>query len=222
MVRKSAKFGLVFGAILFSQSASIFAANMEKIGTTYEIEEVSLLDVIMDTLKKKEESGELAKLQKQMVETSIDNIERPRGTVFPISDENSKRTYDPSVTLNTDITLPDGTVMYSAGTLINPLKIRPLTKRILFVDGDDEKQVEYAVQAYKNSGYRDKIVLTRGSFGDLTRKYKIRFYFDQLSTQTGPRGRITLAEQFGIQKVPSVVYQGSPEQLYLTIEEVKL
>ncbi|WP_172959788.1 hypothetical protein [Thiomicrorhabdus aquaedulcis] len=56
---------------------------------------------------------------------------------------------------------------------------------------------------------------------DLTKKYKVRFYFDQQMT-SGERGRVTLAEEFGIKNVPTLVYQKSKTEYLLTIEEIKL
>lgn len=205
--------GLIFSVSSFAQ--------IETIGTTYEIQEVSLLEKIMTTLKEKESNGEVAKLQKQMTDASIANVERPKGAFFPAANENNIRYFDPTVQLSQDITLEDGTLIHPKGRKINPLTIRPLSKRLIFIDGDDKEQVEYAVKAHIKSGYRDKIILTKGSFGDLTREYKIRFYFDQ-QAKTGQRGRVTLAEEFGVKTVPTLVYQESPKKHYLTIEEVKL
>ncbi|GAB6071517.1 hypothetical protein JCM30760_26150 [Thiomicrorhabdus hydrogeniphila] len=201
--------------------SSFSHAEFDVVGNTYEIQEESLLDKIMNTLKDKQSKGEFEKLQKEMTERSISDIERPKGINLPSAKDETVRYFDPSVSLNRDIKLPDGRVMYPAGTVVNPLKIRPFTKRFIFIDGDKEEQVIYAVNELKKSGYRDKIILVKGSFGDLTRKYKVRFYFDQ-RMKTGPRERRTLVDAFGVKSLPTLVYQKSQNELFLTIEEVKL
>lgn len=220
MVKMKRKFAIALGMSL-SILATSSSAEMEVLGKIYKIEEISLLDTIMDTLKEKEANGETAKMQKEMTRRSIANIETPKGISIPVVGEESIRHYDPSITLNKAVTLEDGTVIYPAGTVVNPLAIRPLTKKLIFIDGTDEKQVKFAVNLYKESGLRDKIILTDGAFGDLTRKYKVRFYFDQ-QMQSGPKGRVTLVKEFGIRKVPSIVYQRAPDEYFLTIKEVKL
>lgn len=206
-------------------AASVFApvshAELPTLGKTYEIQEQSLLDVIMNRLKEKQANGEMEQLQKEMVERSKKNIERPRGISLPSTQNANIRFFDPTITVNNDIQLEDGRVLHPAGTKINPLDIRPFTKRFIFIDGDNEQQVEYAVSEHKKSGYRDKIILVRGSFGDLTRKHKIRFYFDQ-QMQTGQRGRRTLVQEFGVQNLPTLVYQEKFEDRHLIIEEVML
>ncbi len=220
MVKMKGKVAVALG-ISLSILVTSSSADMSVIGKTYKIEETSLLDTIMNTLKEKTANGEVKKMQEEMKRKSIANVENPKGANIAFVDEASIRYFDPSITLNKPVTLEDGTVIHPAGTVINPLSIRPLTKRLIFIDGTDEKQVEYAVKLHKESGLRDKIILTKGAFGDLTRKYKVRFYFDQ-NMQSGPQGRVTLIDEFGIKKVPSVVYQKTPQEYFLTIEEVKL
>lgn len=220
MVIKNVKRKLVILAFASTLSLNL-SANIEVIGSTYEIEETSLLDSIMSKLKEKEANGEIEKYQEEMKRKSIANIENPKGINLPTAGEDSIRFFDPSVTLKDDITLEDGTVMHRKGTVVNPLAIRPLTKELIFIDGSVIEQVEYALEKLKESGGRSKIILTKGSFGDLTRKYKVRFYFDQQS-KAGERGRITLVEEFGIKNLPSVVLQRNPKEYFLTIKEVKL
>ncbi len=220
MVKMKRKFAVALG-ISLSILVTSSSADMDVIGKTYKIEETSLLDTIMNTLKEKTANGEVKKMQEEMKRKSIANIEHPKGISMAFVDEEAIRYFDPSITLTKAVTLEDGTIIHPAGTVINPLSIRPLTKQLIFIDGTDQKQVEFAVKLYKESGLRDKIILTKGAFGDLTRKYKVRFYFDQ-QMQSGPKGRITLAKEFGIKKVPTLVYQRTPDEYFLTIKEVKL
>jgi conjugal transfer pilus assembly protein TraW len=193
---------------------------MDVIGPTYSIEEISLLDVIFKTLKEKEANGEIEKLQKEMTERSVNNIKNPIGRNMPVAITDSYRKFDPSIVLHRDIKLPDGQVMYPRGTIVNPLTIKPFTKKLIFIDGTDEKQVDFAIKQHEKSGYRDKIILVKGSYYELMKKHNIRFYFDQRVRNSAPRERVTLVEQFGIERLPSIVFQDDPKELYLTILEV--
>jgi conjugal transfer pilus assembly protein TraW len=204
--------------LIFSNPAF---SNFDVIGKTFQIEEVSLLDEIMNRLKEQEANGEFKKLQERMKNKAIANIENPRGRDYQFASESRIRYFDPSIVTNENIYLPDGQLLHLKGTRVNPLAIRPLTKKFIFIDGRSDEQVEWAVKTHKDSGYRDKIILTNGAFGELTRKHKIRFYFDQ-NVSNNSLNRKTLASEFGVEKLPTIVHQKYQADNFLTIEEVAL
>jgi len=79
-----------------------------------------------------------------------------------------------------------GRVVVRRGTVIEPLKIQPLATGLIFIDGRDEAQIQYALAASRRE--RLKIVLTAGSPYDLRVRFKdtmwngtptVPFYFDQ-------------------------------------------
>jgi conjugal transfer pilus assembly protein TraW len=211
-------------ALIFSLSSYSCTAysDTDKIGTVYQIKEQSMLEYIMNKLKEKEANGEIDKLQDEFKKQVIHSLHNPVGVSLPKATVTNERIYDTTVTINQDIPLPDGGVLYKAGTKFNPLLIKGLSKKIIFIDGNDKAQVEFAVKEHKKSGYQDKIVLVSGSYLDLMKEYKVRFFFDQTKSGNGDGQRITLVKKFGIKSLPSVVYQKTSDTPYLTIKEVAL
>lgn len=210
-----------FALMMLSYSSFAFS-DAEKIGTVYPIKEQSMLEYIMQKLKQKETDGEIEKMQDEFKKQVLNTINNPAGISLPNATKTSERIYDTTVTINQNIPLPDGDFLYKAGTKFNPLLIKGLSKKIIFIDGNDKAQVEYAVNEHKNSGYQDKIVLVSGSYIDLMKEYKVRFFFDQTKSGVGNGQRITLVKKFGIKALPSMVYQKSKDTPYLTIKEVSL
>jgi conjugal transfer pilus assembly protein TraW len=184
------------------------------LGKTYPIAERDFLDVIRERLQAKQDSGELAAMQKAMVDTAKHTIENPL-PVPGIARATKAEThyYDPSVTAPNDIRDADGDVVVKAGTSVNPLEYVGLSKVLLFIDAADGQQVSYAAQYYKDSKKPVKVILTGGSYMALMRQWKRPVYFDQGGYLTG-RLRIT--------QVPTLVYQETPVATELRIDTVAL
>lgn len=211
-------------ASLFTKDAR--AAIQEKpIGTVYEINEVSLLQVIMNRLHHLKDTGEMDQMQEEFKNRVLNTIQNPPGVTLPRATELVSRYFDPSITFNQDVLLPDGQVLHPAGTSINPLKIRSLTKRLIFIDQRDQDQVGWAYQKYQESLWRDKVILVAGSYVELTKQWKKPVYFDQLGVgasaqdMPGEIKRETMVKRFGISSLPAIVYQ---EGMYLRIDEVPM
>lgn len=205
--------------MLFLLSGNLSAAPAEVIGTVYKIQEQSMLEFIMEKLQEKQASGEMEKMKQEFIKRSINSINNPKGTTLPPATKTQERIYDPTIILNKDLMLDKHRVLYHKGTKFNPLTVRGLSKKIIFIDGRVKEQVEFAVREHKKSGKRDRIVLVNGSYMELMKKHKVRFFFDSLSSQGGGLKRKTLVNQFGIKKLPSILYQKHPTDKFLTIRE---
>ena len=131
----------------------------------------------------------------------------PRGVGGLGSADKPRRwSYDPSIVVENDIRDQKGNLVAAAGTRVNPLTFVQLKQDIVFVDGDDEAQVAWAVGGWTAS--KAKIVFVSGSPFDRMKDHKRRFFFDQ-------RGE--LVRKFGIERVPAIV-RGRGD--VLEIEEV--
>lgn len=90
----------------------------------------------------------------------------------------------------------------------------PLSHALIFINGDNCTQVEYALGQYKELEGKAKIILTSGSPIKLQKEEKEKteawFYFDQFGF---------LTKKLGIKAVPAVVKQAG---LRLKINEVAL
>lgn len=168
-------------------------------GTIYEIREPDLLSHIEQRLQQMEESGEMADINRQMQEDTRKYVHAPP-RVKGISRTKTARSwlYDPSITVNEDLKDQDGRVFHKAGTTVNPLDRIKISKALLFIDGADEEQVNWALRQDKKFAGKTKIILIGGAIIELMKKHQHRFYFDQ-------KGKLT--EKFGIKHVPALMKQ---------------
>ena len=105
----------------------------------------------------------------------------------------------------------NGNVVVRKGTVVDPLKALPLTMGLLFIDGNDPRQVDWAVERSRAEPL--KIVLTAGSAYLMRIKYRnvdwhgaagVPFYLDQRKIIIN-----TLQKLYGISisSVPVALYQ---------------
>lgn len=184
------------------------------LGKTYPIAERDFLDVIRERLQAKQDSGELAAMQKAMVATAKQTAENP----VPVpgitrATKAGTHYYDPSVTAPNDIRDADGDVVVKAGTSVNPLEYVGLSKVLLFIDATDQQQVAYAGRYYQDSKKPVKVVLVGGSYMALMRQWKRPVYFDQGGYLTG---------RLQITQVPALAYQDKLSDTELRIDTVVL
>jgi len=200
------------GLILILMVACNFACakDLGKYGHSFEIEEPDMLSVIESKLKAHQESGVLETVQDNHRERVKRQIKRPNKVAgITKATKNSVRSFDPTIELEEDIVGPENKVLYVKGTKINPLDYQAFDESMLFIDGDDQAQLDFA------NGYRhpNTIIFVNGEPGLKEINGEERFYyFDQWGA---------LSHRFGIKEVPSVISQ-APEQKTLTIEEIYL
>ena len=197
---------LVVGTVLPMLTAAS-ARDHGVLGQTWPVEEPDLLASIEGRLNTLQANGGIVRMQREMVAKVEQRVRRPErvGGLGPA--EKARRwSFDPSIVVENDIRDQKGNLVAAAGTPVNPLAFVQLKQDIVFVDGDDEAQVAWAVDGWSAS--KAKIVFVSGSPFDRMKDHKRRFFFDQ-------RGE--LVRKFGIQHVPAVV-RGRGE--VLDIEEV--
>ena len=185
----------------------VAAKDLGVLGETWRIEEPDLLAQVETALTELERSGELARLNDAARVRARERLEAPPA-VAGIAPATAPRTwlFDPAITVTEDILGPNGVVIAAAGTRIEPLAHRPLTQRLLFIDGTRPAEVEWALAQATPT----RIVLLAGRPFDLARTHGRAFYFDQAGT---------LAERFGLSATPSRIRQ---EGLKLRITEFPL
>ena len=180
-----------------------------------------------DVIRRKERTGELAAFWKAYRDETIEAIKHPE----PLG---VRSDYTPRVEMRpvrfvvpADYRDERRNIVVLKGTVVEPLKALPLSTGLIFIDGRDPAQVDYAIARGRATPL--KIVLTAGSPFDLRVKYQhapwptaqgvaggagqsfvsgagqgIPFYFDQ-------RGMIidTLRRLYGIDvsRVPVVLTQ---------------
>jgi conjugal transfer pilus assembly protein TraW len=108
------------------------------------------------------------------------------------------------------VLLPDGKLLYKAGTTVNPFDHMHLEKKLIFIDGRDEEQVEWfkGQRRIEQIKEEDKLILVAGRPFDLEKELDREVYFDQSGS---------LVQKFKIEQVPAIVEQ---EEKVLRIREI--
>ena len=187
------------------------ATDLGRIGPTYPIGEPHLLEGIQRRLQQKERSGELKMLEDAARARAVKAVAEP-APVPGLQAATEPRTfyYDPTLVLDRNVVDDQGRVLFAAGTRRNPLEVVALSKRLLFFDARDPRQVRQARRLIEVHGGRVKPILVGGSYLDLMQAWRVRVYYDQNGT---------LTRQLGIAQVPALVSQ---EGLRLRIDELVL
>ena len=190
-------FVIAVGGLLGQGMAN--AESLGVIGPTYRIGEEHLLRMIESRLHAKEQSGELARIQGQIVERGRQAVLSPAPTQLATVTAPRTSYLDPAYVLDRNIVDVTGRLLFAAGTRANPLDIVSMGKRLLFFDGRDGRQVQLAERlAASNSGLPLKPVLIGGSYLELMRRWKVPVYYDQKGV---------LVKRLGIERVPALVSQ---------------
>jgi conjugal transfer pilus assembly protein TraW len=185
-------------ALVLLAPAATSAANLGVVGPVYPIAEQNALSLITNTLKAKEKSGELARLEKEAIKRSMHSLKNP----LAVPDlgqvtQRSSRLIDPTVRYAQAITTDEGQIVVPAGARINPLDVMSLSKTLVFFDGRDAAQVT-AVHKMVLKNPRVKPILVAGSWLEIGRAWKQTVFFDQ---------RGALSKRFEISAVPTVIRQ---------------
>lgn len=186
-----------------TSSNTVFAKDFGNRGANYPVAEESILL----SLQKKFAELDLKKEGERMRSIAEERVRNPAPVsgIMPAK-ETREFWHDPTYILTEDAVLPCGRVLYKAGTRVNPLDYMNLDRRLFFIDGREEKQVEWLKgQLLPDSSsfdkkIEDRIILVGGSPPEIQDKLGFEVYFDQggeLTTRFGIRGSPAVAEQAG-------------------------
>jgi conjugal transfer pilus assembly protein TraW len=136
---------------------------------------------------------------------------KPKDLVdLPVAKEDKVFKVDMTGAIKEDIIGRDGEVIYPKGYRYNPMEYVFMRRIIVFINGKDEKQIEW----YKKSPYpadmRTMLLITDGSYLDVRKK---------LNTLTVYYANREIIERMGIKAVPSVAVQKGTE---LEVQEYAL
>ena len=184
-------------------SNTVFAKDFGNRGANYPVAEESILV----SLQRKFAELDLKKEEERMRSIAEERVRNPAPVsgIIPAK-ETREFWHDPTYILTEDAVLPCGRVLYKAGTRVNPLDYMYLDRRLFFIDGREEKQVEWLkgqLLPDSSSGAKkieDRIILVGGSPPEIQDKLGFEVYFDQggeLTTRFGIRGSPAVAEQAG-------------------------
>jgi len=166
-------------------------------GALFPITEPDLLEQIQRKLMALQASGATAKLNEDLKRRTIAKVNRP-APVSGLGVASAVRSwaFDPTISVAEDISDDKGRLIMAAGTRVNPLDTVPLRQTLVFLDGDDAAQLDWATKNFQATSA--KLILVNGAPLQLMRGKQRRFFFDQ-------GGK--LVRHFNIKGVPATVKQ---------------
>lgn len=207
-------------------SPTVQAKDFGKAGQTFEVVEEGFIEMVKRRLSEIDIDTAKAKMQG----IAQDRTNNPVAIAGITRATETKEFYfDPSIVVEEDILLPGGKVLHKAGTRVNPLDHMNLDRRMIFIDGRDESQIEWleselkklehhdakrAMEAAKNNTTApiiiNRVILTGGKIMELQKQLTRELYFDQAGE---------LTDRFGIKAVPAIAVQ---EGSMIRIKEIAI
>lgn len=186
---------LLAAALAAPPAAPAAARDYGQHGAVWAIAEPDLLAQIHARLLRLEASGETARLNAELKRRTIAKVNRPTPVAgLALATAVRRWSFDPTITVAADIRDDRGRTVVAAGARVNPLDTVPLRQPLVFLDGDDQAQLDWAFARYPKA----KLILVKGAPLELMKARRRRFYFDQGGT---------LVRRFAIRAVPAVVEQ---------------
>ena len=181
------------------------AKDLGKYGATYPIIEEDAISQLKKAIARYD--WEKFKIKQK---EKIKNF-KPKDLVdLPVAKEDKVFKVDMTGAIKEDIIGRDGEVIYPKGYKYNPMEYVFMRRIIVFINGKDEKQIEW----YKKSPYpadmRTMLLITDGSYLDVRKK---------LNTMTVYYANKEIIERMGIKALPSVAVQKGTE---LEVQEYAL
>lgn len=203
--RPAAALGL--GLVIVAAAGIAHARDLGVMGQTWAIEEPDLLATIGNRLATMQANGGVERMQQTLVARARERVMRPAPVAGLVRATAARSwTYDPSIVVEHDIRDAKGNLIAARGLRVNPLDFVQMKTALVFIDGDDGAQVEWATKAFTPGNA--KIIFTSGSPFLAMKERQRRFYFDQRGQLTG---------KFGIAHLPAVVRQAGDT---LAVEEI--
>lgn len=178
-------------------AAPAHARDYGQQGALFPITEPDLLEQIQRKLMALQASGATARLNEDLKRRTIAKVNRPTPVSgLGVATAIRSWAFDPTISVAEDISDDKGRLIMAAGTRVNPLDTVPLRQTLVFLDGDDAAQLDWATRAFQPSSA--KLILVGGAPLQLMRGKQRRFFFDQ-------GGK--LVRHFNIKAVPATVKQ---------------
>ncbi|WP_404479051.1 type-F conjugative transfer system protein TraW [Novosphingobium sp. BL-52-GroH] len=201
------------GALVILCSLTLSSAGQASdhgvVGQTFPVIETDLLSVIEQRLQNLQASGGIDRMNAEFARRAEAKVRRPT-PVAGITPATQARiwAFDPTIVIEKDVKDQKGNYVARAGQTVNPLDFVSMHQALVFVDGDDKAQMEWATSQY--SDLKAKIILVSGSPIEEMTARKRRFYFDQEGRLTG---------KFGVRHTPAVAEQDGK---VIKVSEIKL
>ncbi|NNS09976.1 type-F conjugative transfer system protein TraW [Erwinia sp. JH02] len=175
---------MVFLLLLSLLSAGASARDLGTTGHLFTIAEPDLLTFIKQRLQAMEDSGEMAKMQRETEARVKAHAVRPT-PVAGLSPAITSRSFafDPTFTVRETIKDMQGRVIARQGDQVNPLDRVPFSEVLYFLDGDNRDQVAW-VKKQVSGQMNFKVILVNGNIKETSDTLDEPVYFDQSGVLT--------------------------------------
>lgn len=194
--------------VCLSVNAAIAAPTV--IGPVHPVVEPDVIEWMKERAREIFTPAKLAEMKEEQQSATRRYLKNPPGVSLPRAREPATRWVDLSVTVPYDLRDHEGRLIHPAGTRINPLEWRALTRTLVFFDATDHEQVMWVERTAEAEEWRIKPIAVAGQPIALWRAWQHPVSFDQQGL---------LVAKLGIQHLPALVRQ---EGLHLRIDEVAL
>ena len=116
------------------------------------IDERNLIEVMKERLKE----INFQKEKERTIQSFWDRVELPQ---IPSADDSEVRRMDPSIVIQKPMKDADGNVIHERGKVINPLEMKPFTRRLLVVDPTREEEIDW-ILSRPESSLKDIVMIT--------------------------------------------------------------
>jgi conjugal transfer pilus assembly protein TraW len=203
---------IVFSLSILASTHCI-SENLGAYGHTFPIAEQSAIELIQQRLQVMKDNGELDRFEKEAKRVVKEKLIRPEPISYLTTTTNPKIFYfTPTITLQADIKDAEGNVIYPRGTTVNPMDASTYpanlkkygitapkyTRKLVFFNGDDAKQVEFVTDLTYENPLKYKLIMIDGNIKNISQQLQQRIYFDQAAM---------ISRRFNLRHVPVVVEQ---------------
>ena len=183
--------------LAISMHVEVLAKDLGKYGTTYPIIEEDAIS----QMKKAIAGYDWEKFKSKQRE-KINNY-KPKDLVdLPTVQEEKVFKVDMTGSIKEDIIGRDGVVIYPKGYRYNPMEYVFMRRILVFINGKDEKQIQWYKKSPYPSDMRTMLLITDGSYLDVRKK---------LNTPSVYYANREIIDRMGIKAVPSVAVQKGTE-----------
>lgn len=183
------------------------ADSLGTVGRTYEIREKDAIEVLKSEVEKQLGNGGQEKMIQEAYDRHIGRLhDVPTPSGMTQTKKASVRLVDLTYTVPEAVRDERGNIVVPKGMRINPLQLKPLTKRVFFIHGDNKKHLDYVKL---NAAHNDRVIALAGSVLRSSAYLNRQVYMDMVG----------LSKQMKLTSYPAVVSQVGTQ---LRIEELSL
>ena len=187
---------LIIVILINSLPVTVGAKDLGEYGATYAIIEE---DAIRH-LKKAIAGFDMEKFKKSQIEKI--RSYKPKDLVdLPVARADSVFKVDMTGTIPDDIVGINGEIIYPKGYRYNPMEYVFMRRILVFIDGRDEKQIQWYKKSPYTTDMRTMLLITDGSYREVKNKLKTMVYYANRK----------IIDRMGIKAVPSVAVQNKTE-----------